>query len=115
MALVDLTKPQCFCANCHRRIGELEQAYIYSGNPVCRQCYGVLQPPPAPASTPAPHRPAANRLAPLQWTMFALFVLFSFVGVATAANGEGSGFVAAWVFCIGWIGSLIAGWLLKGE
>ena len=30
------------CANCHRLIGALEEAFVWRDNIVCRECYGKL-------------------------------------------------------------------------
>ena len=32
------------CFNCEKKIGKLEQAFIYDGHIVCEQCYKKLQP-----------------------------------------------------------------------
>jgi len=32
------------CFNCDKKIGRLEQAYVYKGNVVCEKCYRAFQP-----------------------------------------------------------------------
>ena len=49
------------CANCHRLIGALEEAFVWKDNIVCRECYDRLSIPAQPIPTqPTPTQPTPN-------------------------------------------------------
>ena len=83
------------CANCQRKIGKLEQAYVYQNNIVCKPCYGILNSSELPSANNTKNiektAKATSSIASLLWAIVIIAVvlfLIAFILNAITAYHE---------------------------